>query len=367
MKYLRVKHQGDSLAVKPISLPDLRQLPPPKRGLINEFSASSRKRLVSMFARLDRDKLKFSRQRVKFLTLTYRDNFTDGEKSKLHLKRLMERLQYAFPDLWAVWRLELQERGAIHYHFIIGNLPYLDKRLIQCMWSVVSDQLSAGHVARFNTVYMKYLETKDSRQLSPDDWQIIDDIIKYCAFTRIEAIRSLNGVLSYASKYMCKSSDSASDSDNTVHMTVPYNKDWHDQYKDKYIDGMPLHKPPPPPLVLTISQNFGRYWGVYGRQNMPFAPERQVTVAISDQLYNWWLAKIDSIYCRKNSGFEIFQEGIGAAFDTISTVFGNFRHWWKILDQYLLDCRNQYLHQTQNWSQNVIIDCAINAMQKSST
>ena len=49
-----------------------------------------------------------------FITLTYRDNFQDYKKSKYHLNCFFKQ----FKDLKYIYVLELQGRGAIHYHLL---------------------------------------------------------------------------------------------------------------------------------------------------------------------------------------------------------------------------------------------------------
>ena len=49
-----------------------------------------------------------------FITLTYRDNFQDFKKSKYHLNCFFKQ----FKDLKYIYVLELQQRGAIHYHLL---------------------------------------------------------------------------------------------------------------------------------------------------------------------------------------------------------------------------------------------------------
>ena len=49
-----------------------------------------------------------------FITLTYKDNFQDFKKSKYHLNYFLKK----FKGLKYIYVLELQSRGAIHYHLL---------------------------------------------------------------------------------------------------------------------------------------------------------------------------------------------------------------------------------------------------------
>ena len=75
----------------------------------------------------------------KFLTLTFGDNVTDLDESNYEFKKFIKRLNYlifntkkANIKYTAVW--ELQERGAIHYHVILYNVPYIKQNIIQDTW-----------------------------------------------------------------------------------------------------------------------------------------------------------------------------------------------------------------------------------------
>ena len=88
-----------------------------KRGKVSTFSFRSRRRLLTTFAKLDKTRLK----KPKMLTLTYPASYSDKwEKWKRDLdvfvsKHLLTRI----PDVFIMWKLEPQKRGAPHYHLMI--------------------------------------------------------------------------------------------------------------------------------------------------------------------------------------------------------------------------------------------------------
>jgi hypothetical protein len=74
-----------------------------------------------------------------FLTLTYADNMTDVSQGNKDLRGFIKRLSYMVHGgqegcLKYLAVPEFQERGAVHYHLVIFNLPYTDKELIASRW-----------------------------------------------------------------------------------------------------------------------------------------------------------------------------------------------------------------------------------------
>lgn len=63
------------------------------------------------------------------------------------LQRFRMRLQRKFPLCSAMWRQELQKRGAIHFHLIVFNMPYWAQRAIQEAWEgCTGEETSIVHV-----------------------------------------------------------------------------------------------------------------------------------------------------------------------------------------------------------------------------
>jgi hypothetical protein len=59
-----------------------------------------------------------------FITLTYKENMKDFKLSKTHLNKLCKELQRDFEGFKYLYVLEMQGRGAIHYHMLC-NLPVM--------------------------------------------------------------------------------------------------------------------------------------------------------------------------------------------------------------------------------------------------
>lgn len=80
----------------------------------------------------------------KFLTLTYADNVQNIKKSNLIFKNFMKRFNYYLyknnyfernkSNLKYSAVIEFQKRGAIHYHIVFYNLPFLSSDIISKIW-----------------------------------------------------------------------------------------------------------------------------------------------------------------------------------------------------------------------------------------
>lgn len=104
-----------------------------KRGEVLTFSAKSRKRLLEQCARLEA-------KHMTHITLTYRDNFQDAAEAKRHLDVFFKRVFRRFPKASAIWRMEYQKRGAIHFHILLFNMPYWNKDGLTQAWHECSDR-----------------------------------------------------------------------------------------------------------------------------------------------------------------------------------------------------------------------------------
>jgi hypothetical protein len=100
------------------------------RGKIKEFSKRSRHRLLTLVARLD------AHISGVLVTLTYKSNMQDYELSKQHLDLVLRYLKYHYPQASALWRLEQQQRGAIHYHVMLLTREHIwvDVNSLRAHW-----------------------------------------------------------------------------------------------------------------------------------------------------------------------------------------------------------------------------------------
>jgi hypothetical protein len=70
-----------------------------------------------------------------FATLTYEDNISDLRQCNGNFKNFLKRLNYRLgTSLKYIAVPEWQKRGAVHYHIVFFNLPYIDKFLFEEIW-----------------------------------------------------------------------------------------------------------------------------------------------------------------------------------------------------------------------------------------
>lgn len=101
--------------------------------------------------------------RDKFLTLTFRENVQDVERANYEWKKFRQRVEYFLGDkLKYSTVVEFQKRGAIHYHSILYNAPFIDSNMLADIWGQgfikINKLESIKDVGNYVAKYM----TKDS-------------------------------------------------------------------------------------------------------------------------------------------------------------------------------------------------------------
>lgn len=95
----------------------------PRRGVIREWSAASRRRMIKAIADLDHDSWAHPEWRLAMVTLTvpgdWQSLFPKGEDFKAAFDRFRLRWLRRFGSWQVVWKLEFQDRGAPHIHFMV--------------------------------------------------------------------------------------------------------------------------------------------------------------------------------------------------------------------------------------------------------
>lgn len=103
----------------------------------------------------------------KFLTLTFTENISDLKSANYELTKFVQWLNYTFRNhivgsLQYVCVPEFQERGAVHYHLILFNFPFIDKVFsrIRVYWNhqfnlkTISRNQDVRAVANYMTKYI---------------------------------------------------------------------------------------------------------------------------------------------------------------------------------------------------------------------
>jgi len=108
------------------------------RGDVNGFSRQSRKRLLQLFGQIDTDCIE---SRCSFITLTYPATYPpDPETWHRHLNVFLTWLCRRWPQAGVIWRLELQERGAPHFHLLAVNAPYIPREEVTEEWRTIAHE-----------------------------------------------------------------------------------------------------------------------------------------------------------------------------------------------------------------------------------
>lgn len=114
---------------------------PAKRGEVTTFSRPSRRRLLCLIAKIDETVL----AKALFLTLTYPKNDPTSTRHACHLDSLLKRLSRHSPESSAVWKLEWTKSGTPHYHLLILNCDFWDRRTVAKAWAEIVSSEHPDH------------------------------------------------------------------------------------------------------------------------------------------------------------------------------------------------------------------------------
>lgn len=114
-------------------------------GSVNDLEAMRDKSLSNSLRRtrntlrrlINANKGKWN-EREKFFTLTFADNVTDHEQANSEFRSFIKRLNYSLykkeSGLKYVCVIERQERGALHYHIVMFNMPFVPVDELSEIW-----------------------------------------------------------------------------------------------------------------------------------------------------------------------------------------------------------------------------------------
>lgn len=185
-----------------------------KRGsIIPEFIGKKRKRMIDAV-----NCWRVPMKGVMWICLTYPDEFPQSWKEwKQDLKIYKEHLQRKYPQAQGFWKLELQRRGAPHYHIVVS----LGETVNLLEFREWHDELWAN-IAHYND--------------------------QYCGMYAIKAkyLTTVREVLNYAAKYQTKESYAPVDENGEVQ------------------------------TVEQLGDTIGRLWGRIGKPNLQ--PSEQILI-----------------------------------------------------------------------------------------
>jgi len=70
-----------------------------------------------------------------FVTLTFEKNIEDPYEARTHWRLFIKRLRYRYPQVSFIGVPERQQRGAIHYHMILGGVNYIEHEELEKLWN----------------------------------------------------------------------------------------------------------------------------------------------------------------------------------------------------------------------------------------
>lgn len=260
-----IERQGDLVRVTRRSImPSI--IPPPQRpvrGDIIEFSRKSRKRLFTLFARLDSLKIAQMTYKPRFITLTYPDTYPDPRTAKANMRAFIKRIRRWFPEASFVWRLEFQSRGAPHIHLVAFGMRYKSYQAINRAWC-------------------------ECAGISTDNRNACD----------IEVLRSLRGVMYYVSKYLAKPEDSGSleSGEGGVGLSV-------------------VHIGP------------GRLWGTENRAALPFAELEKTELIVDEVSYRHAAESLEHAYASTEYSFDLFADNAELLYSTFVAQLQRCENW----------------------------------------
>lgn len=263
---LRINHQGELVKLQPLVK---RVVFPHKFGrgdrrITTRFSNRSRKNLMEKFAVIDQEKAR----NASFITLTYVSEMEDHKRAFTHIDTFFKRLSRKYPLAFAVWKKELQKRGAIHFHLMVWNLPFMDKEWLAYTWGEITGE------------WEELLCSDGTTEKVPP-------------FTRVEYCKSRRKCWYYLSKYVGKIEKVESKGDRLTELQQQTtNAITTGKVSYRLPVGLttaqisPLGVADDGEVVPEVNENpeneqeksSGRWWGWFNRKAIPLAMEIQTVI-----------------------------------------------------------------------------------------
>lgn len=192
---IRIAEGGQLVEVRVEEIKTGLQLGSNRKEII-DFSADSRRRLQRKLATIN----EFETSLPDFGTLTYPGEYSgDWKRWKRDLDVWNKATVRKWPDIWGLWRMEFQKRGAPHFHFLWWDGPKMEGMDVWYdQYQRVVTIAVPGCMSPHNEAVYAWMSETWYRIVGSGDPKHL------AAGTRVEPIQSWNGVRSYASKYLAK-------------------------------------------------------------------------------------------------------------------------------------------------------------------
>jgi len=112
---------------------------PVAKSTITGYSEDQRRRLRDFLHSLRRDAGGL------FLTLTYQNLDPTPDKAKRDLDVFWKRVRRRWPEAAAVWKMEPQERGVVHFHLMIFGVDFIPVGWLSAVWHDVTGEEGEAH------------------------------------------------------------------------------------------------------------------------------------------------------------------------------------------------------------------------------
>jgi hypothetical protein len=138
----------------------------PYGGIIDEDKRKQRqienaKRAMQNVRRLVNGNTFLHEERPKFLTLTFHENITDLARANHEYTLFIKRLSYHLNQpIRYIAVPEFQKRGAVHYHVLAFNLPFIEQDRLQTLWGNIAFIQAVNNLNKTKGLYnylIKYM------------------------------------------------------------------------------------------------------------------------------------------------------------------------------------------------------------------
>lgn len=121
----------------------------------------------------------WGKEREKFFTLTFKKNEINHAAANADFRSFIKKLNYKLfkkhSGLKYVCVVERQQRGALHYHIILFNMPYVPHKELLELWGHGAVTINAiDHVDNVGAYVMKYMEKEMNEMQSEKSAKVKD-------------------------------------------------------------------------------------------------------------------------------------------------------------------------------------------------